>query len=75
MQLIPWTITIKQMRLKWFRAPASTDRRLTYNEVTEKPSKKTKGDQRLTWHHSITRDLKTIKMDNKKAIELFKKKQ
>ena len=37
-----------------------------YMEVTEKSSKKTKGGQKLTWHHIITRDLNTIDIDFKK---------
>ena len=53
-------------------------RRLTsktslYNkEVTEKPTKKTKGGQKLTWHQIITRDLKTIDIDLQKAIKFSK---
>ena len=38
--------------------------------MTEKPTKKTKGGQKLTWHHVITRDLNTINIDLKKAITL-----
>ena len=41
-----------------------------YKEVTEKPSKKTKGGQKLTGHHIITRDLNTIDIDLQKAIKL-----
>ena len=38
--------------------------------MTEKPTKKTKGGQKLTWHQVITRDLNTINIDLKKAITL-----
>ena len=40
--------------------------------MTEKPTKKTKGGQKLTWHHIIIRDVKTIEIDTKKAIKLSK---
>ena len=40
--------------------------------MTEKPTKKTKGGQKLTWHQIITRDLKTIDIDLQKAINLSK---
>ena len=40
--------------------------------MTEKPTKKTKGGQKLTWHQIITRDLKTIDIDLQKAIKLSK---
>ena len=40
--------------------------------VIEKPIKKTKGGQKLTWHQVITRDLNTINIDLNKAIELSK---
>ena len=43
-----------------------------YTEVTEKPTKKTKGSQKLTWHQVITRDLNTINIDLKKAIKSSK---
>ena len=43
-----------------------------YKEVTEKPTKKTNGDQKLTWHHINTRDLNTIDIDLQKAIKLSK---
>ena len=42
--------------------------------MTEKPTKKTKGGQKLPWHQVITRDLNTytctINIDLKKAIIL-----
>ena len=38
--------------------------------MTEKPTKKTKGGQKLTWHQVITRDVNTINIDLKKAITL-----
>ena len=38
--------------------------------MTEKPTKKTKDGQKLTWHQVITRDLNTINIDLKKAIIL-----
>ena len=40
--------------------------------MTEKPTKKTKDAQKLTWHYVITRALKTIEIDTKKAIKLSK---
>ena len=40
--------------------------------MTEKPTKKTKGGQKLTWHQVITRDLNTSNIDLKKAIKLSK---
>ena len=42
-----------------------------YKEVTEKPTKKTKDGQKLTWHHTINRDLNTIDFDTQKAIEIL----
>ena len=52
------------------RLPEDTPARIAYKEVTKKPTKKTKGDQKLTWHQVITRDLNTINIDLKKAITL-----
>ena len=73
---IPWTITIQQRRLKWFghlhRLPEDSPAKTAYKEVTEKPVKKTKGGQKLTWHQTIIRDLKTIDIDLQKAIKLSK---
>ena len=40
--------------------------------MTEKPTKKTKGGQKLTWHQVITRDLNTIDIDLQKDIKLSK---
>ena len=40
--------------------------------MTENPTKKTKGGQKLTWHHIITRNLKTIEIDAKKSNKLSK---
>jgi len=73
---IPLTITIQQRRLKWFgymhRLPEDSPAKIAYRDVTEKPTKKTKGGQKLTWHQIITRDLKTIDIDLQKAIKLSK---
>ena len=38
----------------------------------DKPNKKTKGGQKLTWHQFITRELNTIGIDLQKAIKLSK---
>ena len=35
-----------------------TPAKQAYKEATENLSKKTKDDQKLTWHHTITKDLK-----------------
>ena len=43
-----------------------------YTKVTEKPTKKMKGGQKLTWYQTITRDLNTINIDLNKAIKLSK---
>ena len=42
------------------RLPEDSPAKIAYKEVTEKPTKKTNGGQKLTWHQIITRDLKTI---------------
>ena len=54
------------------RLPEDSPAKTAYKEVTEKPVRKTKGGQRLTWHQTIIRDLKTIDIDLKKAINLSK---
>ena len=54
------------------RLPEDSPAKIAYNEVTEKPTKKTKGGQKLTWHQIITRDLNTIDIDLQKAIKLSK---
>ena len=54
------------------RLPEDSPAKIAYKEVTEKPTKKTKGGQKLTWHQIITRDLKTIDIDLQKAIKLSK---
>ena len=43
-----------------------------HKEVTEKPTKKTKGGQKLTWHQVFTRNPITINIELKKAIKLSK---
>ena len=43
-----------------------------YKDMTEKPTKKTKGGQRPTWHDVITRDLNTIDINLHKPIKLSK---
>ena len=42
-------------------------------EVIDKPTKKKKGGQKLTWHHTITRDLKTIELGTRKQSKSFLK--
>ena len=54
------------------RLPEDSPAKIAYKEVTEKPTKKTKGGQKLTWPQIITRDLKTIDIDLQKAIKLSK---
>ena len=53
--------------------PEDSPAKQAYTGVTENPTKKTKGAQKLTWHHIITRVLNTIYRDLQKAIKLFKK--
>ena len=69
---IPWTIITSKEG--WFghlhRQPEDTPTKQAYKEVTEKPTKKSKGGQKLTWHQVITRDLNTINIDMKKIITL-----
>ena len=69
-------ITIQLRRLKWFRhlhpLPEDSPARQAYKEATQKPTKKTKGGQKLTWHHTISNDLKRIEIDTEKAIQLAK---
>ena len=48
------------------RLPEGSKAKQAYKEVTEKPTKKIKGGQKLTWHHVISRDLNTIDIDYKK---------
>ena len=52
--------------------PEDSPAKIAYKEVTEKPTKKTKGGQKLTWDQVITRDLNTIDIDLQKAIKLSK---
>ena len=54
------------------RLPEDSQAKIAYKEVTEKPIKKTKGGQKLTWHQTITRDLNTINIDLNKDIKLSK---
>ena len=76
---VPWTITIQQRRLKWFghlqRLPENTPARIAYKEVTEKPTKKIKGGQKLTWHHTIERDFKKIDHTVEQAIQISKNRE
>ena len=54
------------------RLPEDSPAKTAYKEVTEKPVRKTKGGQRLTWHQTIIRDLKTIDTDFKKSYQIVK---
>ena len=71
---IPWTIQIKERRLKWFghlqRLPKEAPARIAFEEVTTKPVKKVRGGQSLTWLKTIERDLNSIGVKLKEAIEV-----
>ena len=71
---IPWTLQIKERRLKWFghlqRLPREAPARIAYEEVTTKPVKKVRGGQPLTWLKIIERDLNSIGIKIQKAIEV-----
>ena len=55
-------------KVKMVRAYTSTAK----DTQQDKPNKKTKGGQKLTWHQFITRELNTIGIDLQKAIKLSK---
>ena len=73
---IPWSLQIKERRLKWFghlqRLPRGAPARIAYEEVTTKPVKKVRGGQPLTWLKTIERDLNSININIQKAIEISK---
>ena len=46
--------------------PEDSSAKQAYKEVTEKPAKKIKAGQKLTWYHVITRDLNAIDIDLQK---------
>ena len=46
-----------------------------YKEVKEKPTKKIKGGQKLTWHHTIERDFKKIDHTVEQAIHISKNRE
>ena len=54
MQLNPTHYNNKAEKVKWLRylhrQSEDTPTKQACNEVTEKPTKKTKGGQKLTWH-------------------------
>ena len=76
MQLNPMDYNNRTKMVKWFghihRLPEDSPAKQAYKEVAEKPTKKIKGGQKLTWHHIITRDLNTIDIDLQKAVKLIK---
>ena len=55
------------------RLPEDSPEKQAYKEVTEKPTKKTIGDQKLTSHQVINRDLNTIDIDLQTSIKLLKR--
>ena len=69
-----WSLTIQERRLKWFghlqRLPKEAPARLAYEEVTQKPVKKLKGGQPLTWLKTIERDLHSIDLTLGKASKI-----
>ena len=46
---------------------------MTHKEVIDNPIKKNKCDQKLTWHETITRELKTIDIGTKNSDQSFTK--
>ena len=69
-----WSLTIQERRLKWFghllRLPKETPARLAYEEITQKPVKKLKGGQPLTWLKTIKRDIHSINLTLNKASKI-----
>ena len=69
-----WSLTIQERRIKWFghlqRLPKETPARLAYEEITQKPVKKLKGGQPLTWLKTIERDLHSINLTLNKASKI-----
>ena len=66
-----WSLTIQERRIKWFghlqRLPKEAPAKLAYEEVTQKPVKKLKGGQPLTWLKTIERDLNSINLTVEEA--------
>ena len=69
----PWTLQIKERRLKWFghlqRLPKEAPARVAYEEVNNKPVKKVRGGQPLTWQKTIEKDLKVIGINLQTAVQ------
>ena len=69
----PWTLQIKERRLKWFghlqRLPKEAPARVAYEEVNNKPVKKVRGGQPLTWQKTIEKDLKIIGINLQTAVQ------
>ena len=76
---IPWSVTIKQKRLKWFghfnRLPKEAPARKAFNEAYLTPVRKIRGGQPLQWLHTVKRDFKSINITIEEAIKLAEDRQ
>ena len=70
----PWTLQITERRLKWFghlqRLPKEAPARVAYEEVNNKPVKKVRGGQPLTWQKTLQKDLKLIGQNLQSAVNI-----